>query len=153
MNWMLITLMLHIMGVVIWVGGMFFAHQCLRPIAAQQLSPPDRLRLWVGVFGRFFPWVWAAVAIILSSGLTMLLAIGMAHAPRHWHVMLLSGLIMMGVFVAVYFGPYQALKRAVVAQDFAAGGAHLARIRQLVGINIVLGLFTIATATAGRLFA
>jgi uncharacterized membrane protein len=153
MNWMLVTLMLHILGVVVWVGGMFFAHQCLRPIAAQQLAPPERLRLWIGVFGRFFPWVWAAIAIILSSGLTMLLSIGLAHSPRNWHVMMLSGLIMMVVFLVVFYGPYPKLKAAVQAQDFAAGGVQLARIRHLVGVNILLGLFTIAAATVGRLFA
>ena len=62
---------LHLLSVVVWVGGMFFAHQCLRPVAAGQLEPPQRLRLWVGVFGRFFPWVWISVVLILASGYGM----------------------------------------------------------------------------------
>ena len=55
-------IMLHVLGIVIWVGGMFFAHQILRPVAADLLEPPLRLPLWVGVFKRFFPWVWVCVA-------------------------------------------------------------------------------------------
>ena len=63
-----IALSLHIIAVVIWVGGMLFAHMALRPVAASQLEPPVRLKLWVGVFGRFFPWVWVCIAVILVSG-------------------------------------------------------------------------------------
>jgi len=51
----LLTL-LHVLASVIWVGGMFFAHQCLRPAAIATLDPPQRLALWRAVFGRFFPW-------------------------------------------------------------------------------------------------
>ena len=53
-----ILLFLHLTGVAVWVGGMFFAWVCLRPVAAVQLQPPARLSLWLAVFARFFPWVW-----------------------------------------------------------------------------------------------
>jgi len=59
-----LTLILHVLSVIIWVGGMFFAYMCLRPIAASQLEPPVRLQLWVGVFGKFFPFVWLAVILL-----------------------------------------------------------------------------------------
>ena len=146
-----LALMLHLLGVAVWVGGMFFAYQCLRPVAASQLEPPARLTLWLGVFARFFPWVWLSVTLILASGLTMLLNVGMHNAPLHWHLMLFFGLAMMGIFVAVFFGPYRGLAAAVTAQNWKEGGQHLARIRRLVGVNVILGLITIATATAGRL--
>jgi uncharacterized membrane protein len=146
-----IFLFLHLAGVSLWVGGMFFAWVCLRPVAAAQLQPPARLSLWSAVFARFFPWVWAAVAAILSSGLATLLFVGMKHAPLHWHLMLLLGIIMSGIFVYVYLAPYQKLKAAVVVQDWPAGGVALARIRQLIGTNLVLGVVTIAVASLGRL--
>ncbi|SPE30507.1 conserved membrane hypothetical protein [Burkholderiales bacterium] len=151
MNWYPLMLLLHVTSVVVWVGGMFFAHQCLRPVAAQLLAPPERLRLWRGVFARFFPWVWAAVVLLAASGLTIIGTIGMAAAPLRWHLMMLAGFVMIGIFLAVYFRPYRALQRAVDAQDWASGAAALGRIRRLVGINVLLGLATIAIATAGRL--
>ncbi|KAG1694742.1 Bifunctional purine biosynthesis protein PurH [Nymphon striatum] len=52
---MSIALSLHVLAVVIWVGGMFFAHQALRPAAVSTLEPPLRLQLWVATFKRFFP--------------------------------------------------------------------------------------------------
>ncbi|MGN5479437.1 hypothetical protein ACTMU2_28655 [Cupriavidus basilensis] len=58
MNFLPILLFLHVTAAVVWVGGMFFAYLCLRPVAGQVLDPPSRLQLWRGVFDRFFRWVW-----------------------------------------------------------------------------------------------
>lgn len=146
-----IYLFLHLAGVTLWVGGMFFAWVCLRPVAASQLQPPARLMLWSAVFARFFPWVWAAVAAILSSGLATLLPVGMKYAPLHWHLMLTLGLIMCGIFVYVFASPYKKLDAAIAAQNWATGGAALGTIRKLIGINLTLGFITIAVATLGRL--
>ena len=147
-------IMLHLLGTVIWVGGMFFAHQILRPVAADRLEPPLRLPLWVGVFKRFFPWVWLCVAVILASGLVMIgLLGGMSRVPLHVHAMLGSGMVMMAIFAYVFFVPYARLQRSVANQDWKAGGAFLANIRQLVGINLALGLVTIAIATTGAMLA
>ena len=55
-----LALALHILGAVVWVGGMFAAYMCLRP-AAGPLEPPARLKLWRAFFGKFFPWVWLAI--------------------------------------------------------------------------------------------
>lgn len=146
---MIIAKFLHILGFTVWVGGMFFAYMCLRPVAAATLEPPQRLTLWAGVFGKFFPWVWAAVALILGSGLYMTHLFG--HWPLYVIAMFALGLVMMGIFVFVVFGPYRSLQRAVSAQDWPAGGAALGRIRQWVGFNLLLGLLTIAVGALGRL--
>lgn len=153
MNWYPLLLLVHVVAVIFWVGGMFFAYQCLRPVAARLLQPPERMQLWRGVFARFFPWVWAAVVLIPASGLTIIATIGWSAAPLRWHLMMTSGLLMIAIFLFVYLRPYQALQRCVQAQDWKAAAAALARIRQLVGVNILLGVLTVAIATAGRLIA
>lgn len=150
---MSISLLLHVLGVVVWVGGMFFAYMALRPVAASLLEPPQRLTLWVGVFGKFFPWVWASVVLILLTGLHMLMVFGGMAAPHYTMTMLVLGLVMMAIFVQVFFVPYGRLKRAVAGQDWKAGGAALAQIRQLIGINLILGLLTIAVVFLGRALA
>lgn len=137
--------LIHVLASVIWVGGMFFAHQCLRPVALAQLEPPQRLKLWRGVFGRFFPWVWASVIALVGSGLAMIgLMGGMAQVPIHIHVMAGIGYLMAGIFVFLFFSPYRRLSSAVAAEDWPAAGAALNRIRILVGINLGLGLANIA---------
>jgi uncharacterized membrane protein len=149
---MSIAVTLHLLAAVIWVGGMFFAHQVLRPVAAEQLEPPQRQPLWVGVFGRFFPWVWVAVITIAVTGYYMLFVVfnGMANVGLYVHIMHGLGLLMIAIYCYVYFVPYQGLKRAVAAQVWPEGKAHIDRIRDLVGINMILGLITIAIAAGGR---
>lgn len=149
---MTLAITLHILAAVVWVGGMFFAWVVLRPVAASQLEPPVRLTLWCGVFARFFPWVWAAVAVLLSTGLWMLFAVfgGMAEARWHIHLMLALGLAMMAIYLHLWFVPWQRLQRAVEAETWPEGGQQLAVIRRLVGLNLILGLLTSAIAAGGR---
>ncbi|MES2406311.1 MAG: CopD family protein [Pseudomonadota bacterium] len=146
---MIFAKFLHILGFTIWVGGMFFAYMALRPIAATRLEPQQRLPLWEGVFGKFFPWVWLCVALILGSGLFMMAQLG--KPPMYVSAMFGLGIIMMLLFAHVFFAPFRRLKRAVAAQDWQAGGAALGQIRMLVGINLSLGLLTIVVGSLGVL--
>lgn len=148
-----VALLLHLLGVVVWVGGMFFAYMALRPVAAAVLEPPQRLGLWAGVFGKFFPWVWGSIALILGSGLYMLMALGGASAPLYALAMLVLGVVMMLIFAHVFFAAYKKLKRAVAEQAWPAGGAALGQIRMLIGINLSIGLITVVVAILGRAFA
>ena len=80
------ALFLHLLGVVIWIGGMLFAHFCLRPALAD-LTPQLRLPMWESVFARFFNWVGAAVLLILITGGFLLMQYGGGHAASPLHAM------------------------------------------------------------------
>ncbi len=148
------AVLLHVIAVVIWVGGMFFAYMVLRPVAASLLEPPARLTLWAGVFDLFFPWVWSSIVAVLATGFWMIFAMfgGMAAVGLYVHAMFGLGIVMMLIFFHVYFAPYKRLKRAVAAQDWPEGGKQLAMIRKLVGINTLIGIITIAVGAGGRYF-
>ncbi len=148
---MKIALFFHLLGVAVWVGGMFFAYLCLRPVAGALLEPPQRLRLWAGVFSRFFSWVWVSVASILGSGVYMLYLVGERYAPVYAYVMAGAGILMMLIFAHLWFAPYRRLLRAVKADDWPAGGKALAQIRVLVGTNLAIGLLVITVATLGAM--
>jgi uncharacterized membrane protein len=142
----------HLLGAVIWVGGMFFAYVALRPAATTLLEPPQRLPLWRETFRRFFFWVWLSVAGLLTSGLWMIASFGgFAAAGLHIHLMLGLGIVMILIFAHVYFAPYRRLMRFVEQKDWKAAGAALGQIRKLVAVNLVLGLINIAVGTVGRL--
>jgi uncharacterized membrane protein len=137
--------LVHVLATIVWVGGMFFAHQCLRPVALAQLEGPQRLRLWSGVFSRFFPWVWVSVLTLLASGHALILQFGgFKGLPAHGHVMTGIGYLMAAIFAFIYFVPYARLRRAVAAQDWRDGAAAQDLIRRLVGTNLVLGLANVA---------
>ncbi len=143
---------LHLLAVVIWVGGMFFAYNALRPAAAQVLEPPLRLALWIQVFHRFFLWVWLSIFIILGSGYWMLFQYfgGFAGAALHINLMQSGGLVMVAIYLYVFFVPFRHLQRAVIIQDYPQAAQHLNQIRVLVGINTLIGLSIIIIASAGR---
>ncbi len=149
---MLYSVTFHLLAAVIWVGGMFFAYNALRPAAAQVLEPPLRLELWVQVFRRFFIWAWLSIAILLATGYWMLFNYfgGFASAGMHIHIMHGSGLLMVAIYLHVFFVPYRRLKQAVIIQDYPLAGAQLNQIRQLVGLNTVIGLIVIIVASAGQ---
>lgn len=146
-----LMLCVHLAGVIVWVGGMSFAHLCLRP-ASLALPPPQRLALWHGVLSRFFPIVWLALAAIIGSGFAMLLAVGFAQAPLAWHGMAGVGLVMAAIFASIWFGPWQAFQRAVAAESWAQGAQALGQIRQRVATNLLLGAFVVALATLSLAF-
>jgi uncharacterized membrane protein len=147
---MRIELLLHVISVVVWVGGMFVAYLAVRPAAVEALEPPQRLRLWAGIFARFFRWVWVAVILILGTGFAMMGR--MPSVPAYVIVMAVIGVLMSAIFLHVYFAPFGRLRRAVANEDWKAGGAALNQIRILVGVNLALGLLNIGVAMLRPVF-
>lgn len=143
------AIFLHLLGVTVWVGGMFFAYMALRPAAAAVLEPAQRLPLWSATFGRFFPWVWLSVLLIISSGWYMLLQIGGAATPDYVWLMMAIGIVMSLIFAHVFFAPYRRLKRHSALLEWQPAAKALAQIRLLIAINLTLGFFNIAVATLG----
>jgi len=146
---------LHILSAALWVGGMFFAHQVLRPVAAGQLEPPARLRLWAGVFRRFFPWVWLFVLLLPATGYWMIFGLfgGMASVNLSVHLMQGLGWLMIAIYMHLFFAPFRRLQDAVITEQWPEAGKQLNQIRRIVGINLILGLLVIAIAAGGRFYA
>ena len=141
---------LHLLSIIVWIGGMVFAHFFLRPAVAP-LEAPLRLRLMHDVLGRFFRAVLAASLLTLASGVWMLGRVarqvvqsgGSFEMPLGWTIMAVLGVAMVAIFMYIRFVLYKKLGRAVAASEWAAGGAALAQIRTLVSINLGLGVLVL----------
>lgn len=143
---------LHLLCIIVWVGGMVFAHFFLRPAVAA-LEPPARLRLMHDVLGRFFAAVLVASLLTLLSGLGMIghAAAGAGGAfslPLDWGVMAALGLVMIAIFGHIRFVLYARLGRAVADARWPAAAAALLAIRRWVGLNLTLGLLVIVVTLA-----
>ena len=136
---------MHIAASIAWLGGIGFMLVALRPAAGALLAPPQRLPLIAQVLSRFFVLVWVTIAVLLLTGLGMLLAVGLKNAPLGWHVMLGLGLLMFALFGHLYFGPFRRLKLAVQAADWPEGGRRVGQIATLATVNLVLGTIAIAS--------
>jgi uncharacterized membrane protein len=141
-----VLLALHLLGAVAWVGGMAFALLVLRP-SLSVLEPAQRLALHVQVFRRFFLIVWHAMPVMLITGFWMAFGIfGIAAVGWAVHVMMALGLIMAAIFLALFFGPWRAMRAAMAAGDRAAAAASVDRIRLLIQLNLAIGVVTVVVA-------
>lgn len=134
----------HLAAAIFWIGGMAFMVLALRPAAVRLLEPPAHLRLMAAVLSRFFVVVAVAIAVLLASGMYMLMVTGMKAAPPGWHAMLALGLLMMLVFGHIYFAPFRRLKLAVAQGDWAEAARRARQLALLVKINLGLGWLAIA---------
>ncbi|MGE8658104.1 MAG: CopD family protein [Achromobacter sp.] len=143
--------LIHLLAVILWVGGMLFAHCFLRPAAAR-LEPPQRLALMNAVLGPFLNAVLAAVVLILATGAAMIgqeaaqaaRSGGAFFMPRGWTVMAAGALVMTVIYAYIRAVLYPRLRGAVAAADWPRGGQAMAGIRRWVGINLLLGLAIVA---------
>ena len=129
---------LHLLSIVVWIGGMAFAQFFLRPAVAQ-LEAPVRLRLMH---------VLAASLLTLVSGVWMLGRVakqvvqsgGNFEMPLAWTLMAVLGIAMVAIFMHIRFVLYKRFSLRVAATDWAAAGATLATIRNWVSVNLGLGV-------------
>jgi len=143
-----IFVLIHLAAVIVWIGGMFFAHFCLRPVAAAQLPPPQRLPLLAAVLGRFFTLVGWALLLLWASGLARISQAGAA-VPGNWFVMAGIAAVMTAIFGVIALRFHSRMAAAVAVQDWPAAGVAMNSIRQLVLVNLVLGVVTVAVAVLG----
>lgn len=139
--------LIHVLAVILWVGGMAFAHFFLRP-SVQALEPPVRLRLLQAVMKRFFSVVLWASLVVLATGLWMIgrtaketVQAGLAfNMPLDWTIMATLGIVMIAIFGHIRFALFKRLTRAVAASDWPSAGAAMASIRSWVFVNLCIGV-------------
>jgi uncharacterized membrane protein len=148
---MALLIALHVLAAVVWVGGMFFAYLVLRP-SAGPLESDARLQLWRRVFGRFFPWVWLSIVVLLASGYGMIFLYlgGFARVPLYVNVMQAIGIVMMLIFLHLFFAPWRRFRASIDGRHFPEAAKQLNQIRMIVAVNLVLGLLTIIVGASGR---
>ena len=133
-----LALLLHLSAAIIWLGGMVFAHFCLRPSVAM-LEPPQRLQLMAATLKRFFALVIPAIVVLLATGGYLYTRREGLAAPIGVHLMVGIGVAMILIFGHLFFGPFRRMKAAVAASAWPAAATQIGKIRVLVLTNIILG--------------
>ena len=133
-----LALLLHLCAAIIWLGGMVFAHFCLRPTVAM-LEPPPRLGLMAATLTRFFAIVIPAIVVLLVTGGYLYTGREGLAAPIGVHLMVGIGISMILLFGHLFFGPFRRMKAAVAASSWPVAASQLGKIRVLVLTNMILG--------------
>ena len=147
----------HLLAVIVWVGGMFFMLMCLRPAAQEVLDAPPRVRLMHATLRRFLRIAGLAALVIVLSGAAMIglawrdrAAAGLAfNMPLDWYAMVGLFFVMLAVFLHVRLALFARVGRALAAEAWPVAGAALGAIRWEVAINLVLGVFVVVLVRLG----
>jgi uncharacterized membrane protein len=145
---------LHIIGAVIWVGGMIAIRVAVHP--ALQAIDENRTKLGttLRIVGRLFNLVLPFVIIILITAILMAVGLGFKHSPLYWIVHLKETI---WTIMAINY-TYMYLKRAKAQRLFNSGDlpgakAQVAKFANLLlPINIVLGIVAIYSGVVLRGF-
>ncbi|MHB1281711.1 MAG: CopD family protein [Acidithiobacillus sp.] len=154
MNTLWIEQFVHIIAVVVWIGGLFFATVVLVPVLQAEIAQAStRIPLLHAILRRFFLWVGISGAVLLGSGYTMvpLFYGGFAALSAPVSIMVVLGTIMVMLALHVYFAPLKRLRRAVRDQDWKAGARALGQVRLFSSVNLLLSLVVILMGVWGVL--
>ena len=145
-----VAIVIHLVAINIWVGGMFFIIMVLGKVVST-LEMPEQQAFWQHILKRFFYWVWLAVIILLASGTGMIFYRygGLTTTPVYVLVMATFGILMALVFFIIYFIFYQNFQRELQAGNLDACNNQLVAIRYLGIVNMILGFCVIIVIGAG----
>ena len=136
----------HVISIIVWIGGMYFAHFFLRP-SLSVLEPAQRLKLMHAVLGRFFAAVIVASLAAIGSGVWMIGRMakivsqtgGNFSMPWTWAVMSGLGILMLAIFFYIRLVLFKSLTTSVQSDAWQEAGVHLGRIRHWVAVNMMIG--------------
>ena len=148
--------LIHLLAVIVWIGGMVFSHFILRP-ALGELDPPVKARLMVAVLSRFLNSVLVLGTVTVASGVWMIGRVAKQtvqaglpfNMPLEWWVMAVLGIFMWLVFGHIRFVLYRRLRMAVEGLDWSTANRVLVQIRHWVLFNLVLGVVIVGVVVVG----
>jgi len=136
-----ILMWLHIVAVLIWIGGMLYTLFVLRP--SLDIIGDKKPVFMKKIMDRFFPLVWIAIIILLITG-----GIKAHHytSSPYFVLKLIIYTVMVINFTYIYFGLY----RRLPSSDNKP--ALMAKITTLIKVNFILGLIVIFLIEMVRFF-
>ena len=128
---------IHLLSVVLWVGGMAFLLLTLRA-GIGAIDPSARLVLQGAVYRRFFRTIWQVMPMAVVSGLLLLILL-YSHQKMPWEVMVMQtgGILMAALFIGMVLVPNKRFQAKLAAGTATAADA--APVRRLLWITLGIG--------------
>lgn len=98
----LVLVSLHVLGAIVWIGGMLFLSLVLAPIVRTRKAAPEFMALFRSAALRFRIVAWAAIGLLLITGPMLLLQRGISLAtPSAWPHIVRLKLGLVGVLLVL----------------------------------------------------
>jgi uncharacterized membrane protein len=151
MNVLILARALHVLAVVIWIGGVSIVTAVVLPAVRQGALGSDRLRAFEAIERRF---VWIARSAVLLAGVTGFYLVarlelwGRFRAAQFWWMHAMVGVWSVFVLIVFLIEPL-GLHHRVLTRESATLEAQLVRTHRVHMVLLALALVTIAGAVAG----
>lgn len=121
-----VILWLHLLAVVVWIGGLVFQSLVLGPALARTPSVRERLRFTAVIAARFRVVIWPAIGLILLTGLYNVMNVFVATTLAGGRLpSAFARLLSLKVFLVVLMIVSQAVQRFALQPRMVAGLARL----------------------------
>src|SRR5690348_16114014 len=151
MNWLVLARALHVVSVVLWIGGVGFATSVLLPGISASVAAAQRFASFRAFESRF-AWIARALVVIVgASGFYMLVGLHLGAAmvlPRYWWLHAMIGLWLL--FAAILFiAEPLFLHRWMEQRHAAAPEKYFRRLQIMHWVLLGLALVTVCGAVEG----
>lgn len=130
----------HQIGVLIWIGSLFFVRLVLLPATGTAKSPMIRMRLRLDAYRHMFRWGWVGLVLVWGSGLWGLKILDLAALPLHVQIMVAMAAAMVLLHLLGYFAFFLNMDIAVDEERLIRAAKNNFWMRKLLWVNLVLGL-------------
>lgn len=162
MSWLyFLNVSVHLLAALLWLGGMFFLAAVGAPVLREVEPASLRARLFGAIGKRFRSWGWAAIAILVGTGVgnlhfrgvlstTVLGSADFWAGPfgraLAWKLVAVGGMIVVSAVHDFWLGPAAAAARQgdPRAERMRRGASWLARLNAGLGIVVVLAAVRLA---------
>lgn len=145
-----IAIIIHLVGVVWWIGGLAFVSTVLLPEIRR--DPAHSMQRFRAIEHRFAPQVRIALILVGASGAWMLYRMNLWRVmdqPAFWWLYAMIGLWIVFVLMLFVLGPMGVLKRVMSGSMESDIARRVRRMHYLHVFLLILALITIAGAVVG----
>jgi uncharacterized membrane protein len=144
----------HILAVIIWLGGLFLLCVVLTP-SVRNLDLTTAVPLWHGVLSRFLVWGWIGLALILATGIAMMLIEfgGFANIPNFHRANMAIGIPAIALYGYLYFAPWKRFRRAATSNDLTGAKGQIKQVQALMATVLALGLLASIVSVVAHYYA
>jgi uncharacterized membrane protein len=151
MNEFAFARVLHVLGVVFWIGGVAMVTTVLIPAMAQMRSSSDRMEFFGRIESRFAPQARLTTLVVGLSGFYMVHILGAWSRFAELHYWWMHAMVLVwAIFTLMLFVVEPlVLRRQVKQADHEGADKNFRRVRRMHHVLLSLSLIAVAGAVAG----
>ena len=148
-----LVLAIHILAVIIWLGGLFFLAVVLGP-SAKFLDAAAAPSFWRRTLSRSLAWGWLSLVVIVGTGVAMVFLVfgGYGYLPNIHRVNMAIGIPAIALYGYTSLVPWRQFGRAARSNDRVVAAKKLHQVRTLLATILVLALSAAFMSALGRYY-